>query len=402
MDIQTLLEFGKTEQEHFHSEIELVYVLSGSISLYLTEQEYILEKNDVLLINSSKIHSWTQEGESLLCRVYFSYSYLKQMLQRNTVSFWCNSTVGDSEAYKDLRRILNDIAADQAAKRGEDNFQLQSLEYRLLNCLSENFLSVREDVFEYEVKDERIKDTIDYLNENYMNMLSVNMLASRVYMSESAFSRLFKRETDMTYMEYLNYVRMKYAVEALSDTGKTVTEIAQECGFSYSSSFNKIFRKEYGISPTQFRERLVRVPDRNRAEDIQNASALFHEEKEQPSVNAYAPDAGNAAVIVGPEPDITENGREANTGINIGHAQDLLYTEVRSHLDQLLHNCGFKYVRLHNPFADSMYYYPEEGEDYNFAHINNVFDYLVSSNVYPFIDLSNDPKHAWLNYGENL
>jgi AraC-like DNA-binding protein len=72
-------------------------------------------------------------------------------------------------------------------------------------------------------------------------------------MSPIAFSRFFKRNSGVGFVEYINKVRTNKACYLLRETEYQVHDIAMECGFSSISNFNKQFRKAEGISPRDYR-----------------------------------------------------------------------------------------------------------------------------------------------------
>ena len=73
-------------------------------------------------------------------------------------------------------------------------------------------------------------------------------------MSESAFSNFFKKHTSLSYISYLNNLRIAKACRLLEGTMLSVSEICYECGFNNKSNFNRIFLKSRGVTPTVYRK----------------------------------------------------------------------------------------------------------------------------------------------------
>ncbi|POR02063.1 hypothetical protein AU468_07365 [Alkalispirochaeta sphaeroplastigenens] len=101
----------------------------------------------------------------------------------------------------------------------------------------------------------RIQDAVLYLNTDYMNPISVEDVLESCGLSRSHFHALFKRETGQTFVEYLSALRCTRAAELLVTTEKTVLQIATESGFNNLSHFHHVFRRRYGMSPGQYRQR---------------------------------------------------------------------------------------------------------------------------------------------------
>ena len=77
-------------------------------------------------------------------------------------------------------------------------------------------------------------------------------LADMLYIAPATFSRLFKKKMQMTYGDYLNQVRLYYAVQDLLYTNHSIAGIANNHGFSNASAFCKNFKDKYEMSPVQY------------------------------------------------------------------------------------------------------------------------------------------------------
>ncbi len=96
-----------------------------------------------------------------------------------------------------------------------------------------------------------------YISENYKSMdLSIMAISDHVNLSSSYVCTLFKSETGITLNQYITEYRLGRAKELLSDPRNRIADIAGEVGYSDSNYFSKIFRKSFGLSPSEFRESL--------------------------------------------------------------------------------------------------------------------------------------------------
>ncbi len=98
-----------------------------------------------------------------------------------------------------------------------------------------------------------IKNAINYINEHYVENITLGAVADSVFLSHAYFSRLFKSETGMTFSEYVNYVRVEESKKYLLDLEYNISEIATAVGFSDQSYYTKVFKKREGTSPGQYR-----------------------------------------------------------------------------------------------------------------------------------------------------
>lgn len=242
------------EKQHFHPDIEILFVLEGQANVWLQGRKFLMEKEDIILINASMPHEIACPGDSVLCRVYYSYSLLAAVLQGENCIFFCNSVLTPSLSYGELRAVFHDLVYQHVRGRRKTYCLRDSLLFQLLDILVEKF-HFRETV-ETEGNpwhDERISRIIHYVNRNYQTGISLTGLAEEMYVSASTLSRLFRKEMGVYFADYVNQVRMKYALGELLYTDKNITKIAVDCGFSNPSGFNKVFRETYGMAPSEYR-----------------------------------------------------------------------------------------------------------------------------------------------------
>ena len=93
----------------------------------------------------------------------------------------------------------------------------------------------------------------DYINEHYAEAISVKDVADAVCISESYFKSIFKKSSGYSYSEYLTVVRIDQAKNLLNTTEKSVTEIAFDVGYQTPNSFSSLFKRETGMTPTQWK-----------------------------------------------------------------------------------------------------------------------------------------------------
>lgn len=102
-----------------------------------------------------------------------------------------------------------------------------------------------------------VRRAMAYIHEHYAEPISREEIAAHVGVSKDYLTRIFRQETGLTPVAYLNRYRVHQAKRLLATTHKTVHEIAFEVGFSSSEYFSHVFRKETGMSPSAYRERLA-------------------------------------------------------------------------------------------------------------------------------------------------
>lgn len=105
-----------------------------------------------------------------------------------------------------------------------------------------------------DIRDPAVSRCIAYINEGFGNPVSLEALAQREALSRQTLIRKFKLCTGLTPMQYLAAVRLNESKILLRDTTMAVSQIAEVCGFENVYYFSNFFRKEAGLSPSQYRK----------------------------------------------------------------------------------------------------------------------------------------------------
>ncbi len=395
LDVQIL----NTEQTqmHLHGDVELIYIMEGKVSVQINDKAYELEKNDVIIVNSNNRHRIGKakdagSGAWWVCRMELGYRELLEDLQCDFALFWCNSAVSNSREYQVLTGILDEIlGAYKVYEAG--TYMKKSLYYKLVGCLAEDFLVTgmenqwsRKSRFEQE-------EMIQYMNANYFRPITLKEMADRLYMSETAFSKYFKKVAGMNFVQYMNNIRIHHAVEDLLYSDKPMTRIAVDNGFASPSFFNRVFRSVYNMTPTEFKE-------------------SARKEKDQPE-EIYTPDSREAVAgyLEGKNSrkdrqqleKFVQTDMEAGhplekvwtRAINLGDAKDLLLARTQQQVRFIHKGIGFVYGQVNNLLGWDMKL--RENHDVtvlNFEMADQVLDFLTEEGIIPVIDLGDHPRHT--------
>lgn len=104
------------------------------------------------------------------------------------------------------------------------------------------------------IHNEILRKVIDYLNRNFMQTVSFQQICADNCINPSYLSQLFRKELGMTFTSYIRTLRLAYAKELLATTNLRIQEIAEKTGYEYSFNFTKLFKKEVGVTPKQYRD----------------------------------------------------------------------------------------------------------------------------------------------------
>lgn len=122
----------------------------------------------------------------------------------------------------------------------------------LSRVISESVYVVIEDRKQADIKP--IRTAKQYIQQNYMNPISLKEVSAVVGFNDSYFSSLFKKESGQNFLEYLSEVRMNKAKELLKETDLSIAVICQKVGYIDLKHFTKCFKKYSGLKPNEFRK----------------------------------------------------------------------------------------------------------------------------------------------------
>lgn len=389
----------KKEEIHLHQDIELIYVLEGEMELKVEGDTFYLKQDDVVVVNPNKKHSYKCSEDILMASFYISFQKLSNFLESSLILFWCNSTIDKDDSYEEMRKIIKSIFNHYLNRKGKDDFYEYSLFYQLLNLLTNSFLinNADERFHDKDNKyDDRINEITNYIRGNYNRSISLNDLAHKLHLSNAYLSRYLKKQLGMNFIDYLNNVRLHYALEDLLYTDATITRAALDNGFANTAVFNKLFKATYNMTPSAYLKKMKDNKEDAYKEDESQKKAIlerldnhFEEDKLENEADLVK---DNKYIIIDSK-NKKEYKRNWNKIINIGAASDILQSDMQEHVIILKNELKFEYVRFWNVFGQDMYVGVSNLEaKYNFDKIDKVLDFLVNHKIKPFIELGQKPK----------
>ncbi len=393
---------AKNESEHFHQEIELLFVVDGYIRVFVEDNEYVIMSEQILLINSNKIHYTYVESNALVCKILISYELLTEMLGEDYVAFWCNFLTSKEPGYEDLQNVIKEIILITINGDKNDAASLMERYGRLLNCLIRNYridrASSNEDAPDNE--EGKIRELLGYINNNYNEPISLAEIAGKMFVSVSTISRMFRKATGEKFPDYVNRIRLRYATADLMNTNKSITEVAIDNGFASPSTFNRVFRDAYGTCPSQYKK-----STRN---TLKGKESLTSDEKDQVRLHLDGRGIAQDKVSEIPTVDLVLNtGRQVedilNKTITVGAVYRLVDSSIQKHVEQMVSRLNFRYIRMWNLFAPSCMTASSPGDrNLNFETVDTVIDFLVELKVHPFFDMTPHPECIVKNASERL
>ena len=235
-------------QPHFHNSIELLYVISGSCTAFVDFKEYSVEAGDVLINFPIQIHSYKDNGPldsylmifpDTMCSAFSDIMH-KSIPECPVVK----AEVLDSKLMYTLAKRLNDTNAKALTQ-----FKYGTLEGYFTAFVGEilGHMTLRAQSRNYSTEHK----IIAYCTENYKEELSLDSVSAALHISKYHISHLFSEKMQTGFCSFVNSIRLSEAIRILKK-GEGTTQAALSSGFPSVRTFNRIFRAEYNMSPTDY------------------------------------------------------------------------------------------------------------------------------------------------------
>ena len=246
---------------HWHTAVEIIYLLSGELEVTLNEYTSLLKAGDFILINSRIVHSTKSINGNESIMLQLPYPFLKKCIPDiSAVQLMVSSRPGHAQTASTLVRlkeILKSMRVLFEAGGIEDRLQFNSLLYKLLYLLYRDF---RTEVLpsDYEKRSKnlyRLEPLIQYTQEHYTQRITIEEIAGIAALEPRYFCRFFKKYMGITYLEYLNEVRLSHIYHDLIATDFPLRYILELHGFTNYKLFRTLFYEKFRDTPGNLRRK---------------------------------------------------------------------------------------------------------------------------------------------------
>ena len=249
---------------HYHDSYELHFIIKSSGKLFVGDYIGEFSPGNLVLTGPRLPHNWVSTNvpaEGIPARdmaIQFGHAPLElaakyipelreimPLLERAKYGIEFFNISEQAEQYFYRIRDAKDV------NRFADFLTLLGLlaktnTYRLLS-------SAKMQSFEDDASLAKINTVFTYITENYSEQISADMLSAKLGMSQTKFSRFFRKATGNSFTDFVNHIRVNKACQLLMNTDKYVTNICYDVGFNNVANFNRRFLEIKGVTPKEFR-----------------------------------------------------------------------------------------------------------------------------------------------------
>ena len=260
-------DYNADEPFHWHEYFEITCVLEGNGCYYVNGQSFLVETGDIIIFNNAELHGWQvfQQEMRVLVLVFASelvagygdfadMEYLRPFISR-TSNF--RNKVGRQERFApQIADIMREIEGEWTGKHAGYRLMIKADVLRILTMLVRHYNDDTRAAGPVQEKNKallRLQKAFEYIDASYCGKVTLREAADRVYMSPNYFSHYFHSATGISFSDYVSLRRVRKARQLLETSGRSIYEIAIECGFPNSSNFYRLYKKHTGESPRQSR-----------------------------------------------------------------------------------------------------------------------------------------------------
>lgn len=251
---------------HWHYDYELILVLKGEVLINTSLGQLHLRTGDIFLLNSKMVHELQRLEEQNICL----------FIQLNQRLFLDNKNVNGSYFF-----YLNSTQKGKAPKNGFEHYKVLAakigLEYQKespnMYRINSYVYTLLADFFDYLIFDicqksseknpvediELLMQIINYIQENSKDEAILDNIGKSFGMGDKTLYRFLKKYIGLSPKALITNNRINASKEMLRFSDKSVPYIAAECGFGAENTFYRVFKKEVGITPNEYRKKEISV-----------------------------------------------------------------------------------------------------------------------------------------------
>jgi len=366
------------ELQYFDSRIHIIYVLLGEATIKNQEHQVKLGKDDFYILSKTEKYSCDVKHKSKV--FYFTLDYFVKNANDNYIYAFRGDSVNRAKATdSDLIYQLKQLLLMRTITDGQTYSKIYHQYFSLITLLEKYYQVELRSNHQKNIRGQ-IEDLKFYIDNNFEKDIHLSDLADQLYVTEQYLSRIFKEQNGIGVSEYLIKRRLAKVRQLLLETEDGITDIAYSAGFSNINSFNRIFKKYQGMTPSAYRfevKKELKVNNHlnvDKDDEYEGVEAYLREENYNPEVKT---------VVV--SPDKRHSFDLKKLMINLGYAGDLLQTSVVKEIGIALAYTSFQYGRVWGLLSDILL--QQRGDNFDFSRVDDIIQNILDLGLKPFLEL---------------
>jgi len=251
---------------HSHDAMEILVILGGGCEFFCEGSTYSLTKGDIVVIPPYAVHQATVKDFDNYERIVSMVSNplleeflsISPAMKESTVDLKTHHSFLihlPAKNVKEITTIFQELSERKKAKEKEHHsFAVHYLLFQALQIIL-NTKSDESIIHDESEKDQRLVSIIEYIETHLTDPdLNLNNISNHFHLSKYYFSHYFKNNMNVSFYRYVLLKRLATAVTMIRKNETSIEEIAAKCGFQDYSSFYRLFKKEYNVSPKRLQK----------------------------------------------------------------------------------------------------------------------------------------------------
>ncbi|WP_078548575.1 AraC family transcriptional regulator [Litchfieldia alkalitelluris] len=252
---------------HFHKEVEFLAVIEGHLGVQSKQDYTILGPGDVMILGASQPHRTHKPFQDNLRYVVFQVDLVRHFDESTMPYLYSFSELTrpldelnyifkeNQNSRKEANSLIVDIYTEsQTQQKGYEmaiSYSIRKLMLLLLRNDTRNLLNYTD-----ETDLSRLKPVLNYIDSHLTDKIYVEEVSALVNLSYHYFIRYFKKVMGLSFLDYVNYKRIKKSELLLLTSKLSIMEVGYEVGISNMAQFYKLFKRHNQCSPKEFKERM--------------------------------------------------------------------------------------------------------------------------------------------------
>jgi len=273
-----LMESAETlsgKEDHAHDYMQIWYVLSGRcehwinntcnhlvkgnlfvVPPFVEHRINSIEGDEIKIIGCEFVVDFINESISNISdrKSLFDFAYIEPFLVATEAVKPRLQLTGSAQAKAE--NLLQDMLTEYVNEKKNYELFVKADLLKLLALISREYdkdVHADDDIL-FEKYRNAIVSAIEFIDKNYTEKIYLHDICRNSMLSQPYFSYLFKQMTGKTFVSYVNELRLAKATELLANSRMSITEVCTAAGFNEVSYFNRLFKKQTGMSPSQYRK----------------------------------------------------------------------------------------------------------------------------------------------------
>lgn len=253
---------------HYHNNFEISFITEGSGKRIVADSIEEFQPGDLVFIGRNLPHVWIADKEArtpsnrTLEMVYLQFTsevLCPQMLLLPELKYVARALALSERGIQIVGQTLNEVSEIMLQLPYLKGFDRMLHFFKLMDIIGSSESNIQLASKDYLNKrfttgNKRIAVIHEYLMSNYREEVDLKIIAGLVNMAEGSLCRFFRMNMGLTVFEYLNKIRIEFVCQLLMDPDLSILEVCLDSGFNNLSHFNKQFKKNTGVTPSEYRK----------------------------------------------------------------------------------------------------------------------------------------------------